>query len=424
VTGTRRRSAASLWRNRDWLLLWSGQLVSTLGTRVSVLAFPLLGLAVTDSPAQAGLITAARGIPSTLLAMPAGALVDRWDRKRTMLVCDLGRAAVLGSVAGALLGGSLTLVHLVVAALVEGGLSTFFALAESACLPRVVPPHQLATAAAADQASAASADMVGPAIGGVLFGLGPGIPFLADALSYLVSFASLLGMRTPFQEARQAPSGAVAVSLRREVVDGLRWVWRQPLVRFLALLHGGVNLCGFGYMLILIVVARQQGATPVETGLVLGAGGGAAVVGSVLVAPLVRVVGRGWVLVGSTWVLALTWLAYALAPTPAWLALANAVACAAIPPYMATQLGFRLASTPDALQGRVASVFRVLSYGLQPLSLLLTGVLLERTGAVTTVVVLFLPQVVLAVAATLQPALASRGQQQSAAVNERQAGVL
>src|SRR5919108_1710834 len=84
-TRTRNRSSASLWRNRDWLLLWSGQLVSTAGGRVSLLAFPLLGLAVTGSPAQAGLISAARGIPSTLLALPAGALVDRWDRKRTTL---------------------------------------------------------------------------------------------------------------------------------------------------------------------------------------------------------------------------------------------------------------------------------------------------------------------------------------------------
>ncbi len=397
-----------LWRNRDWLLLWSGQLVSSAGTRVSLLAFPLLTLAVTGSPAQAGIITAARGVPSTVLALPAGALIDRWDRKRTMLVCDAGRAIVLGSLAVAVAGGWLTLEYLALAAFLEGALSTFFALAESACLPRVVAPEQLAAAAAADQASGASAELVGPAVGGALFGLGPGVPFLADAVSYLVSFTSLLAMRTPFQESRSVASRASIVSLQREVLEGIRWIWHEPLVRFLALLHGGENLCGFGYTLILIVIAKQQGATPFETGLVLGAGGGAAAVGSVLFAPLERLLGRGRLLVASTWVLALTWLAYALAPSPAWLALANAVACAAIPLYMATQLSFRLSRTPDALQGRVASVFRVASYGLQPLSLLLTGALLEWTGAFTTVVVLFLPQILLATVATLQPALRSR----------------
>ena len=323
-------------------------------------------------------------------------------------MCDLGRAMVLGSIAVAVLGGWLTLEYLAVAALVEGAFSTFFALAESACLPRVVPNHQLAAAAAADQASGASAELVGPAIGGALFGLGPGVPFLADAVSYLVSFVSLFAMRTPFQESRLPSSLASATSLRREVLDGITWIWHEPLVRFLALLHGGVNLCGFGYTLILIVIAKEQGATPFETGLVLGAGGGAAAVGSVLFAPLDRLIGRGRLLVVSTWVLALTWLAYALAPNPASLALANAIACAAIPLYMATQLSFRLSRTPDALQGRVASVFRVLSYGLQPLSLLLTGALLEWTGASTTVVVLFLPQVLLAIGASLQPALRSR----------------
>jgi MFS family permease len=398
----------SLWRNRDWLLLWSGQLVSSAGARVSMLAFPLLTLAVTGSPAQAGLITAARGIPSTILALPAGALIDRWDRKRTMLVCDLVRGAVLASVAVALLAGMLSLQHLVIAALIEGTFSTFFALAETACLPRVVPAHKIPSAAAADQASVAAAELVGPAVGGALFGLGPSVPFVADALSYLVSFASLTLMRTPFQEARQSTSAASAEALYGDMKDGLGWVVRQPLVRFLAVLHAGVNLCGFGYTLILIVIAQQLGATPFETGLVLGAGGGAALLGSLLAAPLVGMFGRGWVLVASTWVLALTWLAYAVAPSPLWLAVANAIACAAIPAYMATQLGFRLASTPDALQGRVASVFRLLSYGLQPVSLILTGALLQATGAVTTVVILFVPQVALAVAATLHSALTSR----------------
>jgi MFS family permease len=329
-------------------------------------------------------------------------LVDRWDRKRTMIACDLGRAIVLGVVAAAVIGGSMTLPLLIIGALVEGSLSTFFVLAESACLPRVVPPDQLATAAAADQSSMASAELVGPAIGGGLFGIAPMLPFAADALTYLVSCGSLLLMRTPFQEPRGLSPDARSRSLRVEIIDGLKWVWREPLVRFLAVLHGGVNLCGFGYTLILFVIARQQGATPFETGLVLGAGGGAAAVGSVLVPPLERLLGRGGLLVASTWLLALTWLAYAFAPTWVWLALANAVACAAIPLYMSTQLGFRLSRTPDAFQGRVGSLFRMLSFGLQPLSLLLTGALLEQTGATTTIVVLFVPQIVLALAAQLR----------------------
>src|SRR5580765_6141519 len=82
----------SLWRNRDYLLLWSGQAISDIGGAVSELAFPLLVLAVTHSPAQAGFVAALRALPATLFSLFAGVLVDRWNRKLVMLVCDIGRA--------------------------------------------------------------------------------------------------------------------------------------------------------------------------------------------------------------------------------------------------------------------------------------------------------------------------------------------
>lgn len=92
------RRAVSLWRNRDFLLLWARQIVSSFGTQVSQLAFPLLMLAITGSPAQAGLLGALRALPFTILGLPAGALVDRWDRRRTMVLSDLGRAVAMGSI--------------------------------------------------------------------------------------------------------------------------------------------------------------------------------------------------------------------------------------------------------------------------------------------------------------------------------------
>src|SRR5690348_17997767 len=110
---------ARLWGNRNWLLLWSGQLVSVVGTQVSQLAYPLLMLALTDSPAQAGFLSAARTIPYLLLGLPAGALVDRWDRQRVMIVCDAGRALALGSIPVALAFSWLSLGQLYAVALVE-----------------------------------------------------------------------------------------------------------------------------------------------------------------------------------------------------------------------------------------------------------------------------------------------------------------
>src|SRR2546421_11402675 len=108
-----------LWHNRDYLLLWSGQLLSTIGTQISQLAFPLLVLALTFSPAQASLVAALRSLPFAVLCLPAGALVDRWDRRTVMLLCDTGRALVLGSIPVALWVGHLSVLQLSLVALIE-----------------------------------------------------------------------------------------------------------------------------------------------------------------------------------------------------------------------------------------------------------------------------------------------------------------
>ena len=184
-----------LWRNRDFTLLWSGQVVSTIGTRVSSLAFPLLVLALTHSPAKAGLVGFAQTLPFLLFYLPAGALVDRWNRKRVMLVADAGRALALGSLALALALDRLTLVQIAVVAFIEGSLFVFFQLSEGAALPHVVPKEQLPAALAQNQARDQGADLAGQPLGGFLFGIGHLVPFVFDAVSYAVSFVRLLFVR-------------------------------------------------------------------------------------------------------------------------------------------------------------------------------------------------------------------------------------
>ncbi|HEV2460453.1 MAG TPA: MFS transporter, partial [Ktedonobacterales bacterium] len=139
---------APLWRNRSYLLLWGGQAVSSLGSEASQLALPLLILSVTQSPAQAGIAGALRSLAYLLLGLPAGALVDRWDRRRTMILCDAGRALALGSIPLALALGRLTIAQLYLVSLLEGTLYVFFGLAETAALPHVVAKAQLPAATA------------------------------------------------------------------------------------------------------------------------------------------------------------------------------------------------------------------------------------------------------------------------------------
>src|SRR2546423_6916008 len=131
VEALKPRRSIPLWRNRDFLLLVSGQAVSSVGSQTSLVAFPLLVLALTNSPAEAGLMTALRGLPYALFCLPAGALVDRWDRKRVMILCDIGRAIAFLSIPVALILHHLTYVQLYSVALIEGTLFVFFNLAES-----------------------------------------------------------------------------------------------------------------------------------------------------------------------------------------------------------------------------------------------------------------------------------------------------
>src|SRR5438874_9941571 len=172
------KQAASLWRNPDYMLLWSGQVVSNVGTQVSTLAFPLLILALTRSPAQAGLAGALRALPYLIFSLPAGALIDRWDRKRVMILCDIGRAISMASIPFALAIGQLTVLQLFIVSAIEGTLFVFFNIAEAACLPRVVPKAQLPAATAQNMATDGITVLAGPPLGGALYLVSNVLPFL------------------------------------------------------------------------------------------------------------------------------------------------------------------------------------------------------------------------------------------------------
>lgn len=390
------RRMVPLWLNLNYMLLWSGQLVSSVGTRVSMLAFPLLVLALTHSPAQAGLIAALRGLPYALFILPAGALVDRWNRKRVMILCDTGRALALGSIPVALLFGHLTIVQLYIVSLVEGTLFTFFNLAETACLPHVVAKEQLSGAVAQYMVIDSTSGLIGPSIGGALYSIGRAIPFLTDAISYGVSVLSLFFIKVKFQEEREH----TPVRLWADIREGLSWLWHQPLIRFIAVLTGGITMPVVGYSLILIVLAQGQHASSFTIGLIFACGGIGSILGAMIVGPLQKRFSFSQLMIGSTWIWALTWLLFAIARNPLMLGVATALCFIIVPIYMSVQFGYRLALIPDHLQGRVNSVFRLIAFGSEPIGLVVTGVLLQVIGPVPTVLVLFVPQFILSVAAS------------------------
>jgi MFS family permease len=388
-----------LWRNRDYLLLISGQGVSSIGSQISLIAFPLLIFALTHSPAQTGLITSLRSLPYILLTLPAGALVDRWDRKLVMIVSDTGRALALGSIPLVLWLGHLTYLQLYIVSLVEGTLFVFFTLAETACLPRVVPAEQLPAVSGMNEMLFSIASMIGPALGPILYGFGRVIPFLADAISYAASVISLCFIKTRFQEERPAKPD-IAPHLGREVKEGIVWLWRNPILRFLAILTFGLITPCYGYILLILVLGQNMHASDVTMGLVFASGGVGSIIGALVAGPLYKRFGFTRVLLGSSWLWAIGWLFYAFAPSPLILGIINAISFTVVPVYQVVHYSYRLAIIPDQLQGRVNSVFRLIAFGGQPLGIALTGFLLQAIGPFYTVLLLFIPQAALCVIAT------------------------
>lgn len=401
-----------LWHNRDWVLLWSGQLVSVVGTQVSQLAYPLLVLLLTRSPAQAGFLSASRTLPYVLLGLPAGALVDRWNRRRVMIVCDAGRALALGSIPLAIALGHLALAQLYIVALVEGTLNVFFNLAETAALTHVVSRDQIPTATSLNEVTLSTGTMLGPALGGLVFALGQGLAFLVDALSYAASVVSLWLIRADLNVDRVASK----TSLVEEIREGVVWLWRQSLMRFLAVVVGGTVLIESGYILLVIILAQGMGASAAVIGLVLGAGGIGSVLGAILSGPATKRLTFGQIALGVHWIWALLLPLYVIAPNPLALAAITAATYGVTPIFFVAQYSYRLSRIPDGLQARVNSVFRLLLFGGQPLGLALAGLLSQTVGPIWAVLVFSAMLVLLALTITLNRELRTAGKVAEAAL--------
>lgn len=332
-----------------------------------------------------------------LFYLPAGALVDRWDRKRVMLVADAGRALALGSLAVVLALDHFTLAQVVAVAFVEGSLFVFFSLSESAALPQIVAKEQLSTAVAQNQARIQGADLVGQPLGGVLFGVSRLLPFAADAISYAVSFVSLLFVRPSFQEERPRS----VTRLRAEIGEGIRWLWHQPFMRAAVFLIAGSNYAFAAIILALIVRAKELGASSAVVGFMLAFLGGGAVLGSVIAPWVQRHVHAKVVIIGCFWIWAACALASAFISSPIGLGAVWAIGGLFGPMFNVTFASYRYALVPDRLLARVGSAALVVGWGAIPLGQLTAGFVLDAIGAKETILVLAFVMALVGVAATI-----------------------
>ena len=395
-TQVERRKRPSIWRNRDYVLLWCGQAISDIGGSVSELALPLLVLTVTGSPAQAGIVAALRALPAMLVSLPAGALVDRWNRKRVMLFCEIGRFLSLASIPLALAFGHLIIYQLYITSLVEGTLKILFGLAYTASLAQVVARDQLTTAVAQEEVMEGTTALCGPSFSGLLFTIGRALPFLTDAISYAISIVTLLLIKTPFQGERKAAERR----LLAEVREGLTWMWRQPFIRSMTLLMGTGALFLPGSTLIIIVLAQQRGASPFLIGCIFALGGVGSIAGSLLAPFFEKHLSVGQSVLLCRWMFALLWPLYALVPAPLLMGLVDFGIGFADPIEDVPYFSYRLLVIPEELRGRVISVCRLFPGVVRPLGLFLTGLLLQSIGGVPTLLISWIYLLLLALFVT------------------------
>lgn len=365
-----------LHRNKDFRRLWIGQACSELGSGASSLAYPLLILALTGSAVQAGLVASLRLAASVLLGLPAGALVDRWNRRRVMLSCEAVRAAAMGLLVAVIATGHASVPLILAIAVVEAGASAFFGPAQTAALRHIVPTAQLPTASARNEARSYAAELGGPPLGGALFGIARSAPFVLDAVSYLASWVAVARIRQPLQEDRPATHEP----LRKSIWMGLRFMTREPFLRAVFAMAPLMNASFGGVMFVLVVELRNQGAPAAGIGatqsLVLVGG----LLGALIAPWLQPRIGM------KTLIIAFSWLIFGLFGVAA--AMPSAYAAAALlavcllcaPAINAGLFGYVIAMTPDAMQGRVSSAGDLLSQGLQPVAPLIGGVLVAHAG--------------------------------------------
>jgi MFS family permease len=389
-----------LRRNRDFVLLQLGQGLSTLGSTSTYVAYPLLVLALTHSPAKAGVVGFANVLPYALFALLAGVVADRVDRKRLMIAMDVVRAAAMVSIVAALAAGVLTFWQIAAASFVEGTAFVFFNIAEVGALRSVVPARQLQEAAAAEQSRYAAVTLAGPSVGGALFGLGRSLPFLLDAVSYAASILTLTWMRTPFQEARERDPAPLGTQVR----EGISWLWSHAYLRTSALIFAGQNFAFSGIYLVFVVIAKRHGLSSAAIGALIAVFGVASLAGALVAPRIAKLLSMRVIMLGNQW-LSSAIILCALAPGP-YVLLACTLPIAFVSPTLnSVVVGYRTAITPDHLVGRVSSVARNLAQLAAPLGPLVAGFLLGAYSSRVTLLVLGGIALALAIWTTVSPSI-------------------
>ncbi len=382
----------SLWRQPDFLKLWIGQSISEVGSRITRDGLPLVAvLTLGASPAQMGVITAVGSLVVLLTSMPAGVWIDRLRRRPILIAADIGRALAIGSIPVAALTHHLRIELLYVVVSVAAALTVLFEAAYEAYLPALVDREHLLEGNSKLQFSDSTAEVLGPGLAGVLVQLltAP-VAMLVDALSFLASIGSLALIRRPEPPPRPARAREPLV---REMVEGVRYVWRDRILRAFALSGGMHSFFGsfFGVLYALFAI-RELGLSPAALGATIAVGGAGGLLGALVTGRATRRWGLGRALIGAQILSSLTAFLIPLARGPVLVATLMLMTAQLLGDGFNTvsaidEVSLRQSITPDQVRGRVGVSLRWLIAGVGPIGALVGGVLAEAIGVRQTLLI-------------------------------------
>lgn len=373
------RPKISIWRIAEFRNLWLAQSVSLLGTQVTLVAFPLLALlALHASALQVSLLATAEFLPALLLGLPAGAWVERMRRRPVLITADVVRAVAVASVPIAGLLHVLSLGLLYVVAFIVGLGTLFFDVAQLSYLPALVDEDRLADGNAKLESSRSLAQLAGPSVGGFLVQLfTASAAIAANVATYLVS-ALLLGF---VRGTAGEPEPIEQLGLRKEIGDGIRFVFAHPVIRPLALAACAADLA-FAAILALQVLygAQTLHLSPGAIGIVLAVGNAGGLLGAWLSGPIVRRLGAGGSVLTSIALFTIGAAILPLATGAIGFGIGLFVVYVGVVVFNIQQVTLCQTLTPTRLLGRMNATLRFITWGMVPLGATIGGVLVGPLG--------------------------------------------
>jgi MFS family permease len=402
-------TTGSIRGNRTFRRLLGASSVSMLGSHITTIAYPLLVLRLTGSPFTAGCVAFAANAPSVLVYIPAGALVDRWNPRRAMLLSEFGRGMAIATVVVTLALGKPMVALLLAVAVIEGVLEVFSGLAERRYVGSLVRPDQASSALVRLEARTHVVLVAGRPLGGLLFGIGPIFPFIADVVSFIYSVFTLIRIKV-FKSAHEVMTPPRRLTSRggnliNEIRQGLRWIHEDNFARMAILSSSAGTLIFQALIMVFLGDAHGRQLSAPAIGMVLAASGVGGALGSMVASRLLARVGHLWIQIqASIWVLGFALLIYPVGRQFLFMAIIMAI------------LGFTgalgnitldthlMRNVDKEMIARVTSVARLASFAACAIGPVVGGVLVQGFGVPHAMFCLFFLTLALPLLAALTPA--------------------